>query len=818
MIPLLLMRLLLFVTLLPSLVCASDSVQLQIMTTTENITINLATNESIAIFPGVLLSLSMSPSLMLAIFPRPQFLGDRTFLGSNFSCGDLEPWRCIDDIGSLQVTTVQSAHASSRSDPTDVILAFVLRNRPYTKLVNIPVGRGDSNLSKIYPWYIESADIPPGIALEGYYHEDFEGPAVVWNTTTKADFMKSLRVRRQNEPFPPTNPLNVVTLYRSGYANSSTLSISVGQSAPSLVFLWKTFPLGFLALEVPPGLVFLAYTQPNFEGRYNIFTEGFYLYNTILDKNHLHSFRVLKASDPLPSQPDVNFTEVAQCRPLFDGNITMKNSTSYPFVTRRFCIALQIPQGLAVILYDRPWFLGGYSVWTMETAAELNTTWILRMRSLRVVDIRNAPPLQSSLLSTDDSIVTIQAVGSLFMIYKLGDSVPGASNFEFPFNLELEANMTDGLQLILCSEFNFQGTCQSYSRNISYREKLMPTFRSYKVVRTGDIASSQNSTDFVGCFPPTDPYIEWTPIFLQANDTVNELIYPWDQNMAKFTVPRGMVVAAFSEPFLKGDCFAWTADADDLGHWNKSVRSLMATTVAAWSGCPLELKQNQAFINEITYVTQLSSPYIVSVIGVAWTNAMDLQCVMEYMNLGDLRSYLENVKSFSWESKVSCALSVAEGLFYLHIQHLIHRDVKSRNILMDSVKGAKLGDFGASKEVIFGDTMTAVVGTLRWMAPEMMLFKPYTSAVDIYSFGVVLSELSTHKLPYANALDAKGRALSEEAIASCVIHDMMRPSFGNCPEWFSALGMKCMAQSPKDRPTAVQIIHRLKADLKALRS
>ncbi|CAK4080775.1 unnamed protein product, partial [Aphanomyces euteiches] len=146
---------------------------------------------------------------------------------------------------------------------------------------------------------------------------------------------------------------------------------------------------------------------------------------------------------------------------------------------------------------------------------------------------------------------------------------------------------------------------------------------------------------------------------------------------------------------------------------------------------------------------------------------MDLQCVMEYMNLGDLRSYLENVKSFSWESKVSCALSVAEGLFYLHIQHLIHRDVKSRNILMDSVKGAKLGDFGASKEVIFGDTMTAVVGTLRWMAPEMMLFKPYTSAVDIYSFGVVLSELSTHKLPYANALDAKGRALSEEAIASC---------------------------------------------------
>ncbi|KAH9126483.1 hypothetical protein AeMF1_003084 [Aphanomyces euteiches] len=127
----------------------------------------------------------------------------------------------------------------------------------------------------------------------------------------------------------------------------------------------------------------------------------------------------------------------------------------------------------------------------------------------------------------------------------------------------------------------------------------------------------------------------------------------------------------------------------------------------------------QAFIDEIMYVTQLKSPYIVSLIGVAWTNATNLQCVMEYMNLGDLRSYLANVKSFAWESKVACALSVAEALFFLHVQQHIHRDVKSRNILLDSVKGAKLSDFGASKEVIYGDTMTAAVGTLRWMAPEM---------------------------------------------------------------------------------------------------
>ncbi|KAF0700891.1 Aste57867_8611 [Aphanomyces stellatus] len=157
----------------------------------------------------------------------------------------------------------------------------------------------------------------------------------------------------------------------------------------------------------------------------------------------------------------------------------------------------------------------------------------------------------------------------------------------------------------------------------------------------------------------------------------------------------------------------------------------------------------QRFIDEILFLDQLKSPFIVTLIGAMWTHPTNVQAVMEYMDMGDLRSYLAKttLDGFGWQQKLECARSVAEGLFYLHSQNMIHRDLKSRNILLDSVKGTKLADFGLSKEFVYGDTMTVAVGTFRWMAPEMLLFQGYSNSVDIFSFGVVLSKLDTHALP-----------------------------------------------------------------------
>ncbi|KAF0700892.1 Aste57867_8612 [Aphanomyces stellatus] len=145
---------------------------------------------------------------------------------------------------------------------------------------------------------------------------------------------------------------------------------------------------------------------------------------------------------------------------------------------------------------------------------------------------------------------------------------------------------------------------------------------------------------------------------------------------------------------------------------------------------------------------------------------------------------------------------------------MIHRDLKSRNILLDSVKGTKLADFGLSKEFVYGDTMTVAVGTFRWMAPEMLLFQGYSNAVDIFSFGVVLSELDTHALPYADVVGDGGCELSDEAMARRVIHEGLRPSFrDDCPDWYRSLAVQCMTVHPDERPSATKILFVLKCHM-----
>ncbi|KAF0708800.1 Aste57867_6206 [Aphanomyces stellatus] len=189
---------------------------------------------------------------------------------------------------------------------------------------------------------------------------------------------------------------------------------------------------------------------------------------------------------------------------------------------------------------------------------------------------------------------------------------------------------------------------------------------------------------------------------------------------------------------------------------------------------------------------------------------------MEYMNRGDLRHVLAHTTSpanWPWSAKLDVAHSVAQALFYLHSQQMIHRDLKSRNVLLDSKKGTKLADFGTSKQHVYeGDSMTAGVGTFRWMAPEMLLFQPYSNAVDVYSFGVLLSELATHTLPYAGLASGS----DEASIARSVIYEHLRPSFGfTCPLWVQELGLRCMVQEPQARPNVTEIIYALEIQRRA---
>ncbi|KAF0698098.1 Aste57867_11266 [Aphanomyces stellatus] len=217
--------------------------------------------------------------------------------------------------------------------------------------------------------------------------------------------------------------------------------------------------------------------------------------------------------------------------------------------------------------------------------------------------------------------------------------------------------------------------------------------------------------------------------------------------------------------------------------------------------------QLQSFVDEIKLMIQFKSIHIVKLIGACWTCPRTLKCIMELMDGGDLRSYLavHNHREFTWSDKYIHIHSIIEGLVYLHSRNIVHRDLKSRNILLDSIKGTKLTDFGISKDE--KQMMTMGVGTTRWMAPEVLRENHYTVAADIFSFGMILFEFDAHQIPYHDLKNSiNGQLMTELAISNQVASGTLRPTFSTqIPAWLRAIAVQCLGHNPDERPTALEL-------------
>lgn len=249
------------------------------------------------------------------------------------------------------------------------------------------------------------------------------------------------------------------------------------------------------------------------------------------------------------------------------------------------------------------------------------------------------------------------------------------------------------------------------------------------------------------------------------------------------------------------------------------------------------------FVAEIRFLATLSHPKIVAFYGVAWSspskmengNASDLQMVLEFMSGGDLRQYLaqtrSDVRARAWGArKLAMALDIAEALAYLHSRQpkpILHRDLKSRNILLDSTYTAKVADFGVSRYGISHSlegeddddddpvgqfAMTRSIGTSRWIAPEVLSGDAqYSTAVDMYSFGVILSELDSHELPFSEITLSNGQPLPESAVLELLRTGAINPALSDrCPRGVAMLMMECLTLEPTVRPTAAMATDRLR--------
>ncbi|KAL3672606.1 hypothetical protein V7S43_001901 [Phytophthora oleae] len=227
-------------------------------------------------------------------------------------------------------------------------------------------------------------------------------------------------------------------------------------------------------------------------------------------------------------------------------------------------------------------------------------------------------------------------------------------------------------------------------------------------------------------------------------------------------------------------------------------------------------KNTAAFVEEIKLVANFDHPNIVKFIGAAWTAEHDLQMILEYMDGGDLRRYLSSPRTpTGWtHEKFGVAISIIEALLYLHsfVPPLLHRDLKSKNVLLSAGFKAKLSDFGKSRFRSDDNTMSGGVGTSRWLAPEVIRGDTdYDDAADIYSFGVLLTELDTNKIPYSSTRGPNGKALSDMTIMHRVASGRLYPKLrASCEQALKELVARCIAEDPSKRPTASEVVRELR--------
>ncbi|KAE9194838.1 hypothetical protein PF005_g17530 [Phytophthora fragariae] len=232
----------------------------------------------------------------------------------------------------------------------------------------------------------------------------------------------------------------------------------------------------------------------------------------------------------------------------------------------------------------------------------------------------------------------------------------------------------------------------------------------------------------------------------------------------------------------------------------------------------LTLKDVQSFADEILLTARLSHPHIVAFVDVAGSSVDNLVMVMEFCPMGDLRRFLrESGRLLSWSrDKIRMAVGIARALRYNHGRDppIIHRDLKSMNILLTETLAAKLIDFGVSRTCEDGvGTMTAGVGTHYWIAPEILEGKRYSQQADIYSFGVVLSELDTYRTPFADVVTLEGKKPKPVQILHWVLDGRLSPAFSQrCPHWIRLVGRQCLEHDPDLRPTAAELTLMVSSD------
>uniref|UniRef100_A0A803LX26 non-specific serine/threonine protein kinase n=1 Tax=Chenopodium quinoa TaxID=63459 RepID=A0A803LX26_CHEQI len=233
------------------------------------------------------------------------------------------------------------------------------------------------------------------------------------------------------------------------------------------------------------------------------------------------------------------------------------------------------------------------------------------------------------------------------------------------------------------------------------------------------------------------------------------------------------------------------------------------------------------FVSEIVTMRRLRHRNLVQLLGYCRRNG-ELFLVYEYMPNGSLDKFLFKSKSsnLSWSWRFNIVKGVATALLYLHEeweQVVLHRDVKSSNVLLDANMNARLGDFGLARlyDHESNPRSTRVVGTFGYIAPELSITGKSTTATDVFAFGIFLLEVACGRRPNIVQEFSTEEFVLVDWVYDCwkkgAILETSDPNLkgdyqGEEMELVLKLGLLCSHPKPGSRPSMRQAVHFLNGD------
>uniref|UniRef100_A0A8C1GPF2 non-specific protein-tyrosine kinase n=1 Tax=Cyprinus carpio TaxID=7962 RepID=A0A8C1GPF2_CYPCA len=233
----------------------------------------------------------------------------------------------------------------------------------------------------------------------------------------------------------------------------------------------------------------------------------------------------------------------------------------------------------------------------------------------------------------------------------------------------------------------------------------------------------------------------------------------------------------------------------------KSKGERVNVAVKTCKDCSADVKEK--FMSEALIMKKLDHPHIVRLIGIIEEDPVWI--VMELYQFGELGIYLmENKHKLSTVTMILYCLQISKALAYLEGVNMVHRDIAVRNVLVAKPDCVKLGDFGLSRYIEEEEYYKASVSRLpiKWMAPESINFRRFTSASDVWMFAVCMWEImSGGQQPFF--------WLENKDVINQLEQGVRLPKPEQCPPTLYSLMTRCWAYSPRERPSFAELVCKL---------